>query len=104
MTSLREDVARIVDPQAWNDLARVKSEGGPWGEYSGQYWIDESTAKADAIIQAITSRLLREEAVEAGYDATRLSDGSPQFADAGFCMGHAAKIIAAALESIAHDQ
>ncbi len=33
--------------------------------------------------------------MSAGYDATRLDDGTPQFADAGFCLGHAAKIYAA---------
>lgn len=33
-----------------------------------------------------------EEMYAAGYDATRLSDGSPQFADAGFCLGHSGDI------------
>lgn len=32
------------------------------------------------------------EVMSAGYDATRLLDGTPQFADAGFCIGHARAI------------
>ncbi len=36
---------------------------------------------------------------EAGYDATRLSDGMPQFADAGFCLGHAGNIYRAMLSA-----
>jgi hypothetical protein len=36
-----------------------------------------------------------EEMISAGYDATRLADGTPQFAEAGFCLGHAAKIYVA---------
>lgn len=33
--------------------------------------------------------------LEAGYDATRDSQGNPRFADAGFCLGHVAEIYAA---------
>lgn len=33
---------------------------------------------------------------DAAYDATRLPDGTPQFADAGFCLGHAMQIFQAA--------
>jgi len=29
---------------------------------------------------------------DAGYDATRLPDGTPQFADAGYCLGHSGNI------------
>jgi len=32
------------------------------------------------------------EMMSAGYDATRLEDGMPQFANAGFCIGHARSI------------
>lgn len=39
---------------------------------------------------------------DAGYDATRLPDGTPQFANAGYCIGHSGNIwramIAAALK------
>lgn len=38
-----------------------------------------------------------EEMYSAGYDATRLESGFPQFADAGFCLGHAGKIYRAML-------
>jgi hypothetical protein len=33
--------------------------------------------------------------IEAGYDSTRLAGGYPQFADVGFCLGHAAEIYCA---------
>lgn len=40
-----------------------------------------------------------EEMLYAGYDATRLPDGTPQFYESGFCLGHASKIHKAMLES-----
>jgi hypothetical protein len=38
-----------------------------------------------------------EQMYSAGYDATRLADGTPQFADAGFCLGHAGNVYRAML-------
>lgn len=44
-------------------------------------------------IQSILQLLyVTDEMMEAGYNATRLPDGTPQFYDAGFCLGHSAKI------------
>lgn len=44
-------------------------------------------------IQSILQLLyVTDEMLEAGYNATRLPDGTPQFYDAGFCLGHSAKI------------
>lgn len=33
-----------------------------------------------------------EDMMDAGYNATRLADGTPQFAEAGFCLGHTRNI------------
>lgn len=40
-----------------------------------------------------------ERMIEAGYDATRLAGGTPQFAGAGFCLGHAREIYRAMILS-----
>jgi len=58
-------------------------------------------AKVDlwTVVSGVLDRLQGEEVtlamMDAGYDATRLDDGTPQFAGGGFCLGHAAKIYAA---------
>ena len=44
---------------------------------------------------AMGDELVTEAMMSAGYDATRLEDGTPQFSEAGFCLGHTAKIYAA---------
>lgn len=44
-------------------------------------------------------RLVTEAMANAGYDATRLADGTPQFAEAGFCLGHAGNIYSAMREA-----
>jgi hypothetical protein len=36
---------------------------------------------------------------DAGYDATRQADGTPQFVDAGFCLGHAGVIFRAMIDA-----
>jgi len=42
--------------------------------------------------------------MNAGYDATRLQDGTPQFCDSGFCLGHSEKIYTAMLEAAPKEQ
>ena len=99
MRSLEERVARLIDPQAWETYDYVAA--APHGnEEPARRYTALSKSKARDILALIRDRLLSEDAVAAGYDATRLPDGTPQFADAGFCLGHAAKILLAAMDRI----
>lgn len=44
-------------------------------------------------VQSVLSMLyVTDDMMEAGYNATRLPDGTPQFYESGFCLGHSAKI------------
>ncbi len=45
--------------------------------------------QGEAVVMPLCST---EEMCSAGYDATRLADGQPQFYKDGFCLGHADKI------------
>ncbi len=108
-TDLRQAIAREIEPTMFqgfdHDFSRWNLTNDRWyvfGRFAPTYAtrVAKCYDQADAILALIRDRLLSEEAVEAGYDATRLPDGTPQFADAGFCLGHAAKILLAAMDRI----
>ena len=80
MTSLRDDIQRAAwvcfcssqpaffdDPEGWFNTAAQMAEKMPNGPHAEL--IERYGAFADAIIQAITTRLTSEEAVEAGARA-----------------------------------
>lgn len=80
-----ENIANAID---FADEAYVANyPGDPLAARAGPKWSEAITV---AVLRAMYEP--SEAMYGAGYDATRDDSGMPQFADAGFCLGHSGKI------------
>ncbi len=59
---------------------------------AARVWNDRTVAPREGGAYLLVPHEPTEGMYHTGYDATRLPDGTPQFANAGFCLGHAGTI------------
>lgn len=93
-TAVHPMLRKVAEALAWQDLSGLRARGivaevTPWRAF---------LPAARAAVQALMEP--DEGQYNAGYDATRRYDGYPQFADAGFCLGHAGVIYRAMLRPL----
>lgn len=97
MTSLRDDVAAMLDPLPWSDnwsnMPKLRQERK-----------DASLAEADAIIQTITTRLTSEEAVEAFHATFERFGQLGALKCQRISDDHARAVIQAAIGRATHEQ
>lgn len=69
--------------------------GSPANQQMAQrLWLEKARAAVQALMEPDEGQM------DEGYDATRLADGTPQFAKAGFCIGHSRTIYQAMLRPL----